>query len=54
LNATGQQAASGGASSSEKVNYQRDDRKNQKEMNQEARDVEHNEASDPGKDQQCR
>jgi hypothetical protein len=36
------------------MNYQRYDRKDQKQMNQEARDMIHHEASDPRKEQQYR
>jgi hypothetical protein len=34
------------------VNHKRDEGKDQKEMNQKARDVVHNEASDPREEQQ--
>jgi hypothetical protein len=34
------------------MNHKRDERKDQKQMNQEARDMVHNKASDPGKNQQ--
>ena len=45
-------AAAGGVSSREKMNHQRDERKDQEQMNQKARHVVHNEASDPRKEQQ--
>jgi hypothetical protein len=45
-------AVAGDASAREKMNYQRDESKDQEEVNQKARDVIHNEASDPRKEQQ--
>jgi hypothetical protein len=45
-------AAAGGAASREKMNHQRDERKDQEQMNQKARHMVHNEASDPRKEQQ--
>jgi hypothetical protein len=50
----GLRSSLGDASSCEYLNHQRDDRKNQKKMNQKARDMVHDKASDPREQEQNR